>query len=95
MKCWADEAQAGIKIAARNINSLSYADDTTLMAENKDELKNLSVKVKGESVNSWLKIQHSSNYDHGILSHYFIAIIWEKSENSGRFYLTGLQSNWG
>ena len=56
MKCWADEAQAGIKIAARNINSLSYPDDTTLMAENKDELKNLSVKVKGESVKPGLKL---------------------------------------
>ena len=43
-----DEAQAGIKIAGRNINSLRYADDTTLMAESK-ELRNLLMKVKGES----------------------------------------------
>ena len=43
-----DEAQAGIKIARRNINNLRYADDTTLMAENKDELKSLLMKVKGE-----------------------------------------------
>ena len=43
-----DEAQAGIKIAGRNINNLRYADDTILMAENKDKLKNLLMKVKEE-----------------------------------------------
>ena len=44
-----DESQAGIKIAGRNINNLSYADDTTLIAESKEELKSLLMKVKGES----------------------------------------------
>ena len=44
-----DEAQAGIKIAGRNINNLSYADDTTLMAESEEELKSLLMKVKEES----------------------------------------------
>ena len=44
-----DEAQAGIKIAGRNINHLRYADDTTLMAESEEELKSLLMKVKGES----------------------------------------------
>ena len=44
-----EEAQAGIKIARRNINNLRYADDTTLMAESKDELKSLLMKVKEES----------------------------------------------
>ena len=44
-----DEAQAGIKIAGRNINNLRYADDTTLMAENDEELKGLLMKVKEES----------------------------------------------
>ena len=44
-----DEAQAGIKIAGRNINNLRHADDTTLMAESEKELKNLLMKVKGES----------------------------------------------
>ena len=44
-----DEAQAGIKIAGRNINNLRYADDTTLMAESKEELKSLFMKVKEES----------------------------------------------
>ena len=56
-----DEAQAGIKIAGRNINNLRYADDTTLMAESEEELKSLLVKVKEENENSWLKIQHSEN----------------------------------
>ena len=50
-----DEAQAGIKIAERNINNLRYADDTTLMAENK-ELKSLSMKVKEESGKVGLKL---------------------------------------
>ena len=53
-----DEAQAGIKIAGRNINNLIYADDTTLMAESKEELKSLLIKVKEETEKSWLKAQH-------------------------------------
>ena len=57
-----EEAQAGIKIARRNINNLSYADDTTLMAESKEEeLKNLLMKVKKESGESLFKAQHSEN----------------------------------
>ena len=47
-KAGLDEAQAGIKITGRNINSLRYADDTTLMAESQEELKSLSMKVKEE-----------------------------------------------
>ena len=50
-----DEAQAGIKIAGRNINNLRYADDTTLMAESKEELKSLLMKVKEESEKVGLK----------------------------------------
>ena len=50
-----DEAQAGIKIAGRNINNLRYADDTTLMAESEEELKSLLMKVKEESKNVALK----------------------------------------
>ena len=56
-----DEAQAGIKIAGRYINNLRYTDDTTLMAESKDELKSLLMKVKEESEKVWLKTQHSEN----------------------------------
>ena len=55
-----DEAQAGIKIAWRNINNLSYASDTTLMAESKEELKSPLMKVKKESVRATLA-QHSEN----------------------------------
>ena len=51
-----DEAQAGIKIAGRNINNIRYADDTTLMAESKEELKNLLMKVKEESEKVGLKL---------------------------------------
>ena len=56
-----DEAQAGIKIAGRNSNNLRYADDTTLMAESKEELKSLLMKVKEESGKNWLKIHRSEN----------------------------------
>ena len=51
-----EETQAGIKIARRNINNLRYADDTTLMAESKEELKSLLMKVKEESKNVGLKL---------------------------------------
>ena len=51
-----DEAQAGIKIAGRNINNLRYADDTTLMAESEEELKSLLMKVKEESEKTGLKL---------------------------------------
>ena len=55
-----EEAQAGTKIAGRNINNLRYADNTTLMAEKEEELKNLLMKVK-EEWKIWLKTQHSEN----------------------------------
>ena len=54
-KAGLDEAQAGIKIARRNINNLRYADDTTFMAENEEELKSLLMKVKEESEKAGLK----------------------------------------
>ena len=56
-----DEAQAGIKISGRNINNLRYADDTTPMAESKEELKSLLMKVKEESEKASLKLNHSKN----------------------------------
>ena len=55
-KCWLEEAQAGIKIAGRNINNLRYADDTTRMTESKEELKSLLMKVKEESEKVGLKL---------------------------------------
>ena len=77
------EAQAGIKIAGRNINHLRYADDTTLMAESEEEPKSFLMKVKVESEKSWLKAQHSENEDHGIQSHHFTANRWGNNGNSG------------
>ena len=87
-----EEAQAGIKIARRNINNLRYADDTTLMAESEEELKSFLIKVKKES-KSWLKAQHSENENHGIWSHHFMGNRWGNSENSVRFYILGLQNH--
>ena len=56
-----DEAQAIIKIDGENVNNLRHADDTTLMAESKEELKSLLMKVKEEIGKCWLKAQHSEN----------------------------------
>ena len=56
MKWWVDEAQAEIKIARRNVNNLRYADDTTFMAESKEVLKSLLMKVKEESEKVGLKL---------------------------------------
>ena len=79
-----EEAQAGIKIARRNINNFRYADDTTLMAESEEELKkSLLMKVKEESEKVGFKAQHSENEDHGIQSHHFMANRWGNSGNSG------------
>ena len=60
-----EEAQAGIKIAGRNINNFWYADDTTLMTES-EELKSLLMRVKEESDKAGLKLILQKNYDHGI-----------------------------
>ena len=80
-----DEAQAGIKIARRNINYLRYADDTTLMAESKEELKSLLMKVKEESEKAGLKL-NSKNEDHGIWSHHFMANRWGNNGDSDRLF---------
>ena len=56
-----EEAQAGIKIVGRNINNFRYVDDTTVMAENEEELKSFLMKAKEEIEKSWLKTQHSEN----------------------------------
>ena len=95
-----DEAQAGIKIAGKNINNLRYADDTTLMAESKEELKSLLMKVKEESAKAGLKLniqkkktQHSENKDHGIWSHHFMTNRKGKSGIRDRFYFLGLQNH--
>ena len=90
-KAGLEEAQVGIKMAGRNINNLRYADDTTLMAES-EELLSLLMKVKEEG-KSWLKTQHSKNYDHGIQCHHFMANRWGNNGNSGRLYFFGLHNH--
>ena len=85
-----DEAQAGIKIAGRNINNLKYADDTTLVAESEEELKRLLIEVKEENEKSGL---HSTNKDHGIQSHHFMANRWGNNGNGERLYFFGLQNH--
>ena len=90
-----DEAQAGIKIAGRNINNLRYADDTTVMAESKEEIESLLMKVKEESERVGLKlnIQKTFRKDHGIWSHHFMANRWGNSGNSVKLYFGGLQNH--
>ena len=90
-----EEAQAGIKIAGRNINNFRYADGTTHMEESEEELKNLLMKVKEESEKlvKKKKPQHSENKDHGIQSHHFMANRRRKSVSSDRFYVLGLQNH--
>ena len=83
-----EKAQAGIKIARRNINNLTYADNITLMAESEEELKSLLMKVKEESEKVGLKL-NSENKDHGIWSHHFMGNRWGNSGNSVRLYFGG------
>ena len=68
-----EETQAGIKIVGRNINNLRYAEDTTLIAESKEELKSFLMNVKEERGKSWVKTQPSENEDRGIWAHHFMA----------------------
>ena len=86
-----EEAQAGIKIAGRNINNLRYADDTTLMAESKD-LKSLLMKVKEESEKGGLKLntQKTKIIASGPITSWQID---GETINSERFYFPGLQSH--
>ena len=76
-----EEAQAGIKIAGRNISSLRNADDTTVTAASEEELLQLLDDGERGEWKSWLKTQQSKNKDHGIWSHHFIANRRGKSEN--------------
>ena len=74
MTCQAGWTTAGIKTAGRNINNLRYADDTTLIAESKEELKRLFLKVKEESEKHGLKLNiQKTKIDHGIRSHHSTA----------------------
>ena len=78
-----EETQSGIKIAGRNINNLRYADDTILMAESKEELKSLLMKVKEENEKTGLKLNIQKT-NHGIQSHHFMANRWENNGNRER-----------
>ena len=89
-----EEAQARIKIAGRNINNLRCADDITIMAESKEELKSLLMKVKEESEKVGLKLNiQKTPEDHGIWSHHFMGNRRGKSENSVRLDFGGLQNH--
>ena len=92
-KAGLEEAQAGIKIAGRNIN-LRYADDTSIMAESEEELKSLLMKVKEESEKVDLKLNiQKTKIMHGIWSHHFMGNRWGNSGNSVRLYFGGLQNH--
>ena len=88
------EAQTGIKIAGENIDNLRYTDDTTLMAESKDKLKNLLRKVKEKSEKDGLKLNiqktkiMASNEDY-----YFMTKRWGNNGNNDKFYFLGLQNH--
>ena len=87
-----EEAEAGIRIAGRNINNLRYADDTTLMAESEEELKSLLMKVKKENENVGLKLKFRK-----LRSWHLVPSLhanrWENSGNSVRLYIFGLQNH--
>ena len=87
-----EEAQAGIKIARRNINHLRYADDTTLMAKSEEELKSLLMKVKekSEKVGLKLSIQKTKIMASSPITSW--EIDWEQW-NTGRLYFSGLQNH--
>ena len=72
-----EEAQAGIKIAGRNINKLRYADDTTLMAESEEELKSLLMKVKEESETFGLKLNIQKTYV--LVNHKYLLLVNENT----------------
>ena len=90
-----DEAQAGIKNAGRNINNLRYADDTTLVTENKEALKSLLMKVKEENEKAGLKlnIQKTKIMASGPITSW--QIDGGKMETMTDFFLLGLQNHYG
>ena len=84
-----DEAQAGIKIARRNISNLRYADDTILMAKSEEELKEPLDEGGRREWKNWLKTQHAKNKDNGIQSHHFMANNGETMETVTDFIFFG------
>ena len=92
-----EEAQAGIKIARRNISNLRYADDTTFMAESEEELKSLLMKVKEESEKAGLKLNIQKTKIMASEDHGMGPDRWGNNGNSERLYILGLQNHcrWG
>ena len=88
-----DEAQAEIKIAGRSINNLRYADDTSLIAESKEELKSLLMKVKEESEKVGLKLNIQKTKIMASGPNHFMANRWGDSGKSERLYFGGLQND--
>ena len=87
-----NEAQAGIKIAGRNINNLRYADNTAFRAKS-EELKSLLMKVKEERERVGLKLNIQKTKMMDQRSHHFMANRWRNSGNSERLYFLGLQNH--
>ena len=88
-----EEAQAGVKIAGRNVSNLRYADDTIFTAKSEEELKSLLMKVKEESEKVGLKFDIQKTKDHDIWSHHFMANRWGNSGSTERLYFGGLQNH--
>ena len=87
VKCWAGGSTSWNQDC--HTNNLRYANDTTLMAESKEELKSLLMKVKEKSEKADFKTQYSKNEDHGIQFHHFMANRWEKMEIVRDFIFLG------
>ena len=85
-----EEAQAGIKIARRNISNLRYADDTTLMAESEEEIKSFLIKMKEKSEKIGLKLKYQKKI---MASQQSMTDRWGNNGNSGRLYFLGLQNH--
>ena len=90
-----DESQTEINISRRNINNLRYVNDTTLMAESKEELNHLLMKVKEESENAGLKLNIQKMMTITSSSMTSWQVEGEKSRRSGRFYFLGLHNHCG
>ena len=90
-----DNLQAEIKTGGRNINNVRYADDATLVAESKDKLKSLLMRVKEESGKTGLKLSILKTKIMASKSHHFMANRRGKSGNNERFYFLGLQNQCG
>ena len=84
-----EEAEAGIKIAGRNINNFRYADDTTLMAQSEEELKSFLMKMKEESEKVGLKLNIQKTKIIGIRFHHFMANRWGNSGSRVRLCFWG------